>query len=298
MVGCTASGKKRAALAAADALPVELLALDSMKVYRGLDRGTDKLSPARFALTSFVDPQARFSTGDWVRAAVPAVAAIRARGRTPLFVGGTGLYLRALLRGLSEVPPIAPEVRAAVLAELDRDGAPAGHAALARLDPATAARLHPNDRKRIARALEVARQTGRPLSEWQEQETRRPIAGRSVVVGIRWSRAALRRRLVERIDRMFAEGLVDAVRARLGADALGPVAGEAIGYREVVAMVRDGGTLAECRERVIADTATFVRRQDNWFRQFPEIRWIDADDAPETVPGRVVDALRDGLARG
>lgn len=276
-------------------MPVELLSLDSMKVYRGLDRGTDKLAPSRFALTSFVDPRARFSTGDFVRAAVAAVAAIRARGRVPLFVGGTGLYLRALLRGLSEVPPIAPELRAAVAGELDRDGAPAGHAALARLDPATAARLHPNDRKRIARALEVVRATGRPLSEWQKQETRCPIAGRAVVVGIRWSRAALRRRLVERIDRMFADGLVDEVRALLAADALGPVAGEAIGYREVVEMVRVGGTLAGCRERVIADTATFVRRQDNWFRQFPEIRWIDADDAPGTVPERVVAALRDGL---
>jgi tRNA dimethylallyltransferase len=292
LVGATASGKKQAALAAADELPVELVALDSMKVYRGLDVGTDKLAAQRFALVDLVEPSERFSVGAYVRAAQTAVAAIRARRRLPLFVGGTGLYLRALVRGLFEVPDVAPEVRAQVQAELDELGTPAVHARLAQVDAASAARLHVNDRKRVARALEVFRQTGRTLAEWQATATRRPIDGRAVIVGIRWPRAALARRIEVRVERMFERGLVDEVRALVATRRLGPVAELAIGVREVVAMDRDGTSLDECRHAVVRDTKTFVRRQENWFRQFPEITWIDAQPDEEEVAQRVVAAFR------
>jgi len=298
LVGATASGKKQAALAAAAELPLALLSLDALKVYRGLDRGTDKSPERRFGLTDLVGPHARFSVGDYVRAAAAAVAAIRAAGQVPLFVGGTGLYLRALVRGLTEVPEIPATARAAVAARLDQAGVAAGHAALAELDPVTAARLHPHDRKRIARALEVVEATGRPLSAWQRESTRRPIPGRVHLCGIRWTRAALHRRIRERVERMFAAGLVDEVRALHASGGLGPVAGSAIGYREVVEWLiappadRALGSEAECRRQVVTDTTAFVRRQDNWFRQFPEIVWIDADDAPQQVPRRVVEELR------
>lgn len=280
LVGATASGKKAVALELAQRLPFELLSLDSMKVYRGMDRGTDKQAPARFALTNLVEPTVRFSVGDYVRAAGDAVAAIRARGRLPLFVGGTGLYLRALVRGLFEVPPIDPAVRQAVAERVERDGLPAAHAELARLDPETAARLHMHDRKRIVRALEVVAQTGESLSSWQLRATRRPIAGRPLLVGIRWQRTALRERIRVRIERMFAAGLVDEVAKLLATGQLGPVAALAIGYREVIDYLRGGGSLADCQhavqQQVVSDTTTFMRRQENWFRQFPEIRWVDA----------------------
>jgi tRNA dimethylallyltransferase len=299
LVGLTASGKKRAALAVADALPVELLSLDSMKVYRGMDLGTDKLAASRFALTNLVEPSERFSVGAYVRAAQEAVAAIRARGRVPLFVGGTGLYLRALVRGLFEVPDIEPATRARVAASLDERGSEALHAELARVDPATAARLHVHDRKRIARAFEVWLQTGRPLSRWQAESTRRPIEGTPTLVGLRFPRATLRERIAARVERMFAVGLVDEVRRLIESRSIGPVAGLAIGYREVTEMLRDGSSLEACKAAVVRDTVAFARRQDHWMRQFPEIRWIDAALDPKSAPSsstaRVVDEFRSAL---
>ena len=297
LVGATASGKKAVALELAQRLPFELLSLDSVKVYRGMDRGSDKLAPARFALTDLVEPTVRFSVGDYVRAASAAVTAIRARGTLPLFVGGTGLYLRALVRGLFEVPAIEPAVRAAVAARIERDGLAAAHAELARCDPESAARLHRNDRKRIVRALEVAAQTGDPLTAWQQRATRRPIAGRAVLVGIDWPRAALRERITARVERMFAGGLVDEVRALLEQGWLGPVASLAIGYREVVDYLRGVGTLEECRQRIVTDTTTFVRRQANWFRQFPEIRWVDATAAGAALLDAVASEFASALQR-
>jgi tRNA dimethylallyltransferase len=301
LVGATASGKKEAALAAAEELGVALLSLDAIKVYRGMDRGTDKSPGRRFRLTDLVGPEERFSVGDYVRAAATEVAAVRDAGKVPLFVGGTGLYLRALVRGLTEVPEIPDEVRRQVGEQLDRDGVAAGHARLVRLDPSAAARLHPHDRKRIARALEVVQATGKALSAWQRETTRPPVPGRPILRGIRWTREALHRRIRERVDRMFAAGLVEEVRALHEKGGLGPVAGAAIGYREVIDDLiapPPGGaprSERECRNHVATDTIAFVRRQANWFRQFPEVVWIDADDAPHEVPRRVVEEFRSAL---
>jgi tRNA dimethylallyltransferase len=292
LVGPTAAGKKRVALAVAERLGAELLALDSMKVYRGMDVGTDKASAGRFLLTDLVEPDQPFSVGAYVRAAAAAVAEVRARGKSPLFVGGTGLYLRALVGGLFEVPDVTGEVRAAVGAEIDAHGVAAAHAELARVDPAAARRLHPTDRRRIARALEVARQTGRPLSAWQAESTRRPIEGRPILVGLAWSRAKLKPRIEARVQRMVAGGLIEEVKALRAARRIGPVAGLAIGYREVVAML-DAGTDASLVARaIVADTWSFMRRQENWFRQFPEIVWVDADRDFAAVTNDIEAAFR------
>jgi tRNA dimethylallyltransferase len=307
LVGPTASGKKAAAQQIAPALGAELLSLDSMKVYRGMDLGTDKATAGRFALTDLVEPDARFSVGAYVRAAALEVAAVRARGHVPLFVGGTGLYLRALVRGLFDVPDIAPAVRAEVAAELDARGSAAVHADLASIDPAAAARLHPSDRKRIARAREIFLQTGRTMTEWQEQATKRPIDGAPVLVGIRWSRPRLRARIEARVARMFAAGLVSEVASLRERGGMGAVAGLAIGYREVAEMLdRAAGSPsarslapddeASCAQAIIRNTWTFVRRQENWWRQFPEIRWIDAEEEPASIPLRVEAAFRQALA--
>ena len=311
LVGPTASGKKRIALEIAEGLRADLLALDSMKVYRGMDLGTDKADAGRFALTDLVEPDERFSVGAWVRAAQREVAAIRARRRVPLFVGGTGLYLRALVRGLFEVPEVPAAVREAVIREIDEQGVAAAHARLAATDPGAAARLHPSDRKRIARALEIERATGRTLTAWQETATRRPIDGRCVAVGLRWSRPRLRERIERRVDRMFDAGLVEEVAALRLEGRIGPVAGLAIGYRETVALLEaeagrggvagapsrlDEPRLAELRAAIVRDTWTFVRRQDNWFRQFPEITWIDVEADPTAAAPRVAAAFRAALS--
>jgi len=311
LVGPTASGKKRVALEIAEGLHADLLALDSMKVYRGMDLGTDKSDAGRFALTDLVEPDERFSVGAWVRAAQREVAAVRARGRLPLFVGGTGLYLRALVRGLFEVPDVPASVREAVAREIDERGVAAAHARLAAVDPAAAARLHPSDERRIARALEIERATGRTLTEWQETATRRPIDGRCVAVGLRWSRPRLRERIERRVDRMLDAGLVEEVAALRRRGRIGPVAGLAIGYRETVALLDadadrgevtaaspglDGPRRAELRAAIVRDTWTFVRRQDNWFRQFPEITWIDAESDPAAAAQRVAAAFRAALS--
>jgi tRNA dimethylallyltransferase len=298
LVGPTASGKKRVALEIAGRLAADLLALDSMKVYRGMDLGTDKAAAGRFALTDLVEPDQRFSVGAWVRAAQQEVAAIRARGRVPLFVGGTGLYLRALLRGLFEVPDVTAPVREAVAREIEESGVAAAHARLAAVDPAAAERLHPSDRRRIARALEIERQTGRPLTAWQQEATRLPIPGPCAVVGLRWSRPPLRERIEARVDRMLAAGLVEEVAALRAGGRIGPVAGLAIGYREVVAQLESGAPpvdverLAQLRAAIVRDTWAFMRRQDNWFRQFPEIVWVEAEADPATTAQRVEAAFR------
>ena len=311
LVGPTASGKKQVAPQVAGALGAELLSLDSMKVYRGMDLGTDKAAAHRFALTDLVEPSERFSVGAYVRAAAREVAAVRARGRLPLFVGGTGLYLRALVRGLFDVPDVSPEVRAQVTAELDAAGSAAAHRELARVDPAAAARLDRADRKRIARALEIFRQTGRTLTAWQESATRRPIDGPAVLVGLRWSRPRLRERIAARVARMFESGLVAEVAALESRGGIGAVAGLAIGYREVaellgreptLATARESATsmatpaIAACAQAIVRSTWSFVRRQENWWRQFPEITWIEAEGATDAVARQVEAAFRRALA--
>jgi tRNA dimethylallyltransferase len=295
LIGETASGKKRIARTVAAELPIELLAMDSMKVYRGMDLGTDKLEAARFALTDLVEPSERFSTGAWVRAAVHEVAAIRARGRLPLFVGGTGLYLRAIVRGIFDVPSIGEAARARARARIAGGGPGAAHAELARIDPGTAARLHGNDERRAVRALEVFEETGSPLSLLQRERTRRPIEGRPILVGLRWPRPALATRIEQRVDLMLVSGWIEEVRRLEAKGGIGEVAGSAIGYRQIAAHLRGERSLGECRREILSATRTFVRRQRNWFKQFPETVWIDADGGTEAVARRAAQAFRDAI---
>lgn len=298
LVGSTASGKKQVAAALRDEFHAELLSLDSMKVYRGLNRGTDKSEQTRFGLTDLVDPTEHFSVGEYVRLARRACEAAWSRQRLPFFVGGTGLYLRSLLHGFVELPAVAPGTRAAVEARFEAEGGLQMHAELQRVDPAAAARIHPNDRKRICRALEVHQETGRCLSDWQSQHTVPPIPARAIVAGIRWSRETLRRRIQTRIERMFAGGLVAEVQALLQSGALGPLAFEAIGYREVVHHLRGEYDEEECRVRILRSTWRLMRHQASWFRQFPGIQWVEPADDEDlaAVTRRCAVVYREALA--
>jgi tRNA dimethylallyltransferase len=285
LTGPTASGKTAVGVALARRLDAEVIALDSMTLYRGMDVGTAKPTAAEqegvpHHLIDVLDPWESASVAQYRAWAVEAVAAIEARGRRVLFVGGTALYLKALLRGLFEGPGADPELRRDLEEEAERHGDAALHARLAAVDPAAAARLHPNDRRRVVRALEVAAATGRPLSAWQTGHGR-PASG-VAVVALQRPRAELCDRIDRRVVRMFEEGFIAEVeRLQAGPRPLGPVAAQGVGYREVIDLLGGRSTRVETIVRVQARTRQFAKRQATWFRGLAEVRpWPVGNDEP------------------
>ncbi|MBM4041132.1 MAG: tRNA (adenosine(37)-N6)-dimethylallyltransferase MiaA [Planctomycetes bacterium] len=283
LVGPTASGKTAVGIEVALRIGAEVLSLDSMSLYRGMDIGTAKPTPAERArvphhLVDIAEPHEAFSAGRYLEAAEAAIGDIVGRGKRPLFVGGTALYLKALTEGLFHGPSADWALRNRLIAEAEERGVPALHERLSAVDPAAAARIHPNDLRRIVRALEVHEATGRPISEQQTQWGKEAQPGRLChIVGIRRERAELHERINRRVDTMFAAGLVDEVR-RLLADPRGisHAAGQFVGYREVIAHLRGELSLEEAIEKVKAHTRQFAKRQMTWFRSFPQIQWVDA----------------------
>jgi len=276
LVGATASGKKAIAAAIAPALTAELISLDSMKVYRGLERGTAKREAPALRLTDVVSAHEAFSAGAYVQVARRLVAEIAAAARQPLFVGGTGLYLHAMVRGLFEGPPVPAELRARIVARGAREGGGALHAELRAADPEAAARIHPHDLRRICRALEVFHATGEPISRWQRRATAPPLPGRAAIVGIRWPDAVLRQRIERRVARMLEDGLIEEVAALKEQRAIGPIALAGIGYAETASWLEEKSVdRAALAQRIARNTWRLSRKQANWFRRFPEIRWIE-----------------------
>lgn len=309
VVGPTASGKEALALALARALDGEIVSMDSMKIYRGLDIGTAKPSPAVRAevphhLIDVVDPWESFSVAAYVAAARRATAAIRARGRVPIVSGGTPLYLKGLLAGLFAGPPADWNLRAALDRRIAVEGTEALHAELARGDPAAARRIHPRDARRIVRAIEVLTLTGRPISAQQTQwespgPAERALSEEAVLVGLLWERDALNRRINRRAERMFAGGLVEEVRRLAAAPGgIGRAARQALGYKEVLAHLAGRATAEEALVEVKKRTRRFARRQMAWFRRFPGIRWLPCDDGTtaEALAARAASAWRAGGA--
>ena len=292
IVGPTASGKGALARAVASRLGAEILSLDSMKVFRGLDVGTAKPSAAARAetpwhLLDLADAGEEFSVRRWLDAAEAALADVRTRGRRAIFSGGTALYLQSLRRGLFEGPPADWPLRERLAAE----GAPALFARLREIDPAAAARIEPNDLRRLVRAHEVHALTGRPISalrrEWTEGPDRHPL----FVVGIRRAREDIYARIDRRVLRMFDEGLVAEVRGLLAAGvAFGRTASQALGYREILAHLEPGGPgLDATIEQLQRRTRQFAKRQLTWFRKMTFIEWVDAgpDDTVDEVARRL-----------
>jgi tRNA dimethylallyltransferase len=234
-------------------------------------------------------------------AARAAIADIAARGRLPLVVGGTALYLKSLTEGLFDGPPADPALRDRLNHRAQREGVPALHRELVALDPAAAARIHPNDRKRIVRALEVHELTGRPLSAQQQQWGRADPAYDITWIGLHRSRDDLHRRIEQRVRRMFDAGLVEEVRRLPAAPGgLGPTAGEALAYREVVEHLAGRMTLAEAMQATVAHTRQFAKRQLTWFRRFAAVNWIDVppEEPAERTAERIAAAglVREGAA--
>jgi len=278
--GPTGAGKSSLAIPLARRLGAEIVSVDSMAVYRGLDVGTAKPSAAARAeiphhCLDLVSPAEPFSVAAWLAAAAAAVADCRSRGCGVLFVGGTPLYLRALRDGLAELPAADPEIRAVLLAEAAAGGPEPLHARLAALDPVTAARIHPRDTKRIVRALEVAPLTGRPLSAAHAATPDPLFESRLMILDI--SRAALAERIDRRVEAMFAGGLVEETAAALAAPGgIGPTAGQAAGYTEAIDLLAGRIGRAEAIRRTQVRTRQLAKRQRTWFRSFRNATWIGA----------------------
>jgi len=279
VVGPTASGKTALALELAAAFDAEVVSADSRQIYRALEVGTAKPTAAERARVphhclDLADPDEAFDVARFRAAAMAAIAAVHARGRRVLVVGGTGLYLRVLLRGLCPAPPRVPALRQ-VLGRMARvEGAPALHRRLAVVDPEAAARIHPNDTVRAVRALEVALSTGRRLSAWQAAHGFGDVPYDALVIGLVRPTAELDARITERAREMLHAGFADEVRALLdtGLDPDAP-AWNAVGYREMRAHVLgrtgDDATFAS----IVRTTRRFAKRQRTWFRAEPDVVW-------------------------
>ncbi|MFO7900967.1 MAG: tRNA (adenosine(37)-N6)-dimethylallyltransferase MiaA [Planctomycetota bacterium] len=296
LVGQTASGKSAVGFRLAREIGAEIISLDSMKVYRGMDIGTAKPTPDRrravpHHLLDVVDPHEHFSTARYVEKAEAAAEAIAARGNVPLFVGGTALYLKALVEGLFEGPPADPAFRAGVRRQAAERGNEFVHRRLAEVDPEAARRIHPNDIRRIERALEVYEQTGRPISDLQEQFGTPREELDATVLGLRRERADLLRRIDRRVDRMMAGGLLDEVRRLVSRpEPPGREARQALGYAELMQHLAGELSLDEAVELIKVHTRQFARAQMTWFKRMEWIHWFEV--GPDEPAGETAGRLR------
>jgi len=294
--GQTASGKERTSLAVARHLDGEIISLDSMKVYRGMDVGTAKAAgrdrrAVPHHLLDVAEPWESFSAARWAELAEEAIGDIIARGRLPIVSGGTVLYLKALLFGLFDGPQADPEIRSRLEAKADSEGPAALHLRLAEIDPVAAERIHPNDLRRIVRALEVYEITGQPISERQRQFDRLRPEIQSMVVALRRTRDDLNRRIDKRVELMIAAGLEDEVRRLLDhPKGLSREARRAVGYGEMIDLVAGRLPRAEAIERIRKNTRTFARRQMTHLRSLAFLQWIDVSphQPPEDAAERII----------
>ncbi len=298
IVGPTAVGKTAMALRLADDLPVEVVSADSRQVYRYMDIGTAKPTPeerqrVKHHLLDIVDPDEPFTLAQYQQLAYAAIDDVHRRGNVPVLVGGTGLYVKAVLEGL-DIPHVEPdpELREQLYAEADAEGHNALHRRLSELDPAAAERIDPRNVRRVVRALEVFYRMGRPISALQSAS---PPPYRILRIGLAMPRHELYRRIDERLERMLAAGLVQEVRSLVeqGYDYELP-AMSGLGYRQIGMYLRGELSLPEAVRLIKRQTRRFVRQQASWFRaDDPEIVWCDAS-AP--VFHAVVTCIRDFLA--
>ncbi|HPF40003.1 MAG TPA: tRNA (adenosine(37)-N6)-dimethylallyltransferase MiaA [Phycisphaerae bacterium] len=281
LLGVTASGKSACSLAIADRLNAEIVSVDSMQVYRGMDIGTAKASPAELASTphhliDVVDPWDAFSAARFTAMADAAIEDITRRGRRPLIVGGTPLYVMSLIFGMFEGPSADAAFRDSLRRRAETDGTPALHVDLNRIDPEAASRIHPNDYKRIERALEVHHITGQTLSslqtQWDSGRTRYPTRA----IGLRREKEDASRRINARVRQMIAEGLVEETRRLLAhPNGMSEQARQALGYAQIIDHLEGRCSLEDAIEQIKIQTRRFAKHQRTWFRKFLFAKWID-----------------------
>ena len=300
LLGPTASGKSTLGLHLAGMIEAEILSVDSMQVYRGMDIGTAKPTPAQLAqvphhLIDVVEPSESFSAARFVGLAGQAITDIDRRGRRVLAVGGTALYAKALAEGLFDGPGGNTQLRRELKDRAARVGSASLHGELSQVDPASAQRIHPNDLRRIVRALEVFELTGEPISGFQQQFGKANPAYNCRYVCLCRPREDLRHRINTRVKTMIQAGLVQEVRSLLaGPGGMSAQARQALGYQEIIAYLDGQMSLPQAIEAIKIHTRRFAKRQLTWFRRFPDIFRLDAqtNESPEDL------ALRAGRAFG
>jgi tRNA dimethylallyltransferase len=280
--GPTASGKTALALKLAEHLPVEIISADSRQVYRGMDIGTAKpdrreLAEVPHHLIDVVDPDENFTAADFVKRGRAAIEQIHLRGRLPLVVGGTGLYVRALLRGLADAPGGDERLRRELHLMEKREGAGTLYRQLEKIDPPLADRLSPRDRIRIVRALEVFHLTGRRFSDLQMEHASRPDYYRALKIGLASDRKILYDRIDRRVENMISSGLPEEVRGLLEQGYSPELkAMQTIGYRETVDYLRDRLSLDETVSLIQRNSRRYAKRQLTWFGRENSIIWLDS----------------------
>ncbi|APZ94705.1 tRNA (adenosine(37)-N6)-dimethylallyltransferase MiaA [Fuerstiella marisgermanici] len=276
LAGPTAGGKTATAIELAKILNAEIVSMDSMAIYRGMDIGTakpsrDEQNAVPHHLIDVVKPHQEFSVSEYVLQASEVARQILKRDRIPLFVGGTGLYLRSLLRGVFEGPPADWELRNELQRGAEERGNDWLHSELQNVDPGTAAKLHPNDVRRVVRAIEVFRLTGQPLSQQQQQTPLPPQKRPAAVFWIDPPRDWLHERINRRVDLMMQQGLLKETQQLLAAEPPpGRTARQALGYREIISHLEDGVPLDDAVEQIKTGTRQFAKRQHTWFRNLEE----------------------------
>jgi tRNA dimethylallyltransferase len=284
LLGPTAVGKSRVAVAVAKRCETEILTADSRQVYRGMDIGTDKppigaREGVAHRLIDLADPDQPFNTGWYRRVALAEIERLYRARQLPFVVGGTGLYIRTLVRGLCPAPQADPVLRAELAKVAAEEGRDRLYAQLVVVDPATAARLHPNDTSKVMRALEVFRLSGRPMSEMQRGHAFRAVEFSPLLIGLARSKDSVYRRLEARIDWQLAHGMVEETRSLLERGYrrdLGSMKG--LGYRQVAAYLAGEYDYDEMVRRFKRDTRHFAKRQLTWFRKEPDIVWLSLEE--------------------
>jgi len=296
LLGPTAVGKSRVATVVARHFDTEVLTADSRQVYRGMDIGTDKPSVGErqgvpHRLIDLVDPREAFNAGRYRRLALEEIDRLYAAHRLPFVVGGTGLYIRTLVRGLCSAPESDPRVRADLQKLRDERGRGGLYAELQRTDPGAAARLHPNDESKVLRALEVYRLSGRSISTIQEEHRFQERPFSALLIGLQRPMDSLYQRIEARIDWQLAHGMIEETRSLLQQGCGRELASmKGLGYRQVGAFLADEYDYPEMVRQFKRDTRRFAKRQMTWFRREPGIVWlpIEEEERPEQTAGHVI----------
>jgi tRNA dimethylallyltransferase len=297
IAGPTAVGKSALAIELAERLEAEIVSADSVQVYRGMDIGSAKPSPAERSrvphhLIDVVDPDESFSAGRYLKLAAAAITSIAARGKRPLVVGGSGLYLRALLSGLVEGAESDSKVRARIADQLRRAGLEAVRRRLVEVDPEAACRIHPTDAYRIMRALEFYELTGRPLSEVQARHGWKGGRFDPIWIGVTEERALLYKRIEVRCEEMVKQGLLEEVRRLVAMGYslnLRPL--RSLGYKHMGEVLRGERTLPEAIEEMKRATRRYAKRQLTWFRAIPAVTWFSPTLERAAIARRAADAF-------
>ncbi len=300
LVGATASGKTVVSLELAKRLNAEIISLDSMSIYRHMDIGTAKPTREQQSLIphhliDIIDPNETYSVSRYRNAALESIKEIRSRGKEVLFVGGSALYLKTLLRGMFEGPTADWKFRESVELEADQAGDQALHDRLRSFDPISAHKLHVNDRRRIVRALEVLHLTGQPISHWQMQFDHAHQANECRVFVLRHARPVLHERIEQRVQRMYFDGLVEELQTLLASYGhLSRTASQAVGYCEVIEFLSGKRSLPEAQEQTLIRTRRFARHQETWFRGLSESEFVEVlgETDPEVLAENILERGR------